>query len=94
MNNVSQTTFWSTITIVTSAIGGALIMASTHAGEPRHSEAADEGQVSALELRVERNATTVEHNTFVLNEVKQELKDLRVDMRASSQEILQAIQAQ
>jgi len=93
MSNVSQTTFWSTITIMASAIGGVLILASTHAGEPRHSEAADERQVSALEVRVERVATSVEHNSEVLGELKSEIKDLRVDMRASSQDILRAIEA-
>ena len=92
MNNVSQTTFWSTTTIMASAIGGVLILASTHAGEPRHSESADEAHVSALEVRVERVATNVENNTAVLNEVKAELRDLRVDMRESSQEILRAIE--
>jgi hypothetical protein len=91
MNSVSQTTFWSTITIMASAIGGVLILASTHASEPRHSEAADESQVAALEVKVERVATNVENNTTVLNEVKAELRDLRVDMRESSQEILRAI---
>jgi hypothetical protein len=93
MSNVSQTTFWSTITIMASAIGGVLILASTHAGEPRHSESADERQVSALEVRVERVATSVEHNSEVLSELKDEIKDLRVDMRASSQDILRAIEA-
>jgi archaellum component FlaC len=76
-----------------SAIGGVLILASTHAGEPRHSESADERQVSALEVRVERVATSVEHNSEVLSELKDEIKDLRVDMRASSQDILRAIEA-
>jgi len=93
MSNESQTTFWSTITIMASAIGGVLILASTHAGEPRHSESADERQVSALEVRVERVATSVEHNSEVLSELKDEIKDLRVDMRASSQDILRAIEA-
>jgi hypothetical protein len=93
MSNVSQITFWSTITIMASAIGGVLILASTHAGEPRHSESADERQVSALEVRVERVATSVEHNSEVLSELKDEIKDLRVDMRASSQDILRAIEA-
>ena len=92
MNGVSQTTFWSTTTIMASAIGGILILASTHAGEPRHSEAADERQVSALQVRVERVATTVEHNSEVLGELKDEIKDLRIDMRASSQDIIRAIE--
>ncbi len=92
MSNVSQMTFWSTVTLMASAMGGILILASTHAGEPRHSEAADERQVSALQVRVERVATTVEHNSEVLGELKDEIKDLRVDMRASSQDIIRAIE--
>ncbi len=92
MSNVSQMTFWSTVTLMASAMGGILILASTHAGEPRHSEAADERQVSALQVRVERVATTVEHNSEVLGELTDEIKDLRVDMRASSQDIIRAIE--
>jgi hypothetical protein len=91
MSNVSQTTFWSTITIMASAIGGVLILASTHAGEPRHSESADERQVSALEVRVERVATTVEHNSEVLSELKDEIKYIAEEQRTYSKEILSAI---
>jgi len=92
MNSVSQTTFWSTTTIMASAIGGVLILASTHAGEPRHSEAADENQVADLEVKVERVATNVENNARILDEVKIEIKELRTEQRASSQEILRAIE--
>ena len=91
MSTVSQTTFWSTITIMASAVGGMLIYTSTHANEPRHSEAADERQVSQLEVRVERIATNVENNAEILDEVKEDLKELRSEQRASSQEILRAI---
>jgi len=92
MNSVSQTTFWSTTTIMASAIGGVLILASTHAGEPRHSEAADENQVADLEVKVERVATNVENNARILDEVKIEIKELRTEQRASSLEILRAIE--
>jgi hypothetical protein len=92
MNSVSQTTFWSTTTIMASAIGGVLILAATHAGEPRHSEAADENQVSELEVKVERVATNVENNARILDEVKIEIKELRTEQRQSSLEILRAIE--
>ena len=75
-----------------SAIGGVLILASTHAGEPRHSEAADENQVADLEVKVERVATNVENNARILDEVKIEIKELRTEQRASSLEILRAIE--
>jgi hypothetical protein len=93
MNSVSQTTFWSTVTIMASAIGGVLILASTHAGEPRHSESADEAHVSMIEVRVERVAANVENNARILDEVKIEIKELRAEQRQSSQEILRAIEA-
>jgi septal ring factor EnvC (AmiA/AmiB activator) len=93
MNGVSQTTFWSTTTIMASAIGGVLILASTHAGEPKHPEAADESQVSELKVKVERVATNVENNARILDEVKIEIKELRTEQRQSSQEILRAIEA-
>ena len=91
MSNVSQMTFWSTVTLMASAMGGILILASTHAGEPRHSEAADERQVSELEVRVERVATTVEHNSEVLSELKDEIKYIAEEQRTYSNEILSAI---
>jgi len=93
MNSVSQTTFWSTITIMASAVGGVLILASTHASEPRHSEAADESQVSDLEVKVERVATSVEHNSSVLVELKEEIKDIADEQREYSREILTAIRS-
>jgi hypothetical protein len=75
-----------------SAVGGVLILASTHASEPRHSEAADESQVADLEVKVERVATNVENNARILDEVKIEIKELRTEQRASSLEILRAIE--
>ena len=92
MSTINQTTFWSTITIMASAIGGLLIYSSTHANEPKHSEAADERQVSQLEVRVERIATNVENNARILDEVKTDLKELRTEQRASSEAILRAIE--
>jgi hypothetical protein len=75
-----------------SAIGGILIYSSTHANEPRHGEAADERHVSQLEVRVERVATNVENNARILDEVKEDLKELRAEQRQSSEEILRAIE--
>jgi len=92
MEPVGQTTFWSTTTIMAAAIGGVLLLASTHAGEPKHSESADERQVSELEVKVERVATNVENNAHILGEVKIEIKELREEQRQSSQDILRAIE--
>ena len=94
MSTVNHTTFWSVVTILTSTIGGIAILTTSHANEPRHSEAAHEEQVSTLKVKVERVATNVEHNTRILDEVKADLKELRQEQRAASERILEAISEQ
>lgn len=92
MSDISQNTFWSTITIIASAIGGVLLLAGTHAGEPKHPQAAHVSRVSDLELKTGIIATIGEHNSRLLDELKVEVKELRTEQREASQEILRAIQ--
>jgi hypothetical protein len=63
----------------------------SHAGEPKHSEAAHESDVTAIEVKLEGVASDVEHNKDVLNEVKLDLRDLRIEQRVATREILEAI---
>ena len=84
-------TFWSTITISASAISGILILILAHMGEPKHAAAADERDVGDIQIRVERVVTEVARNKEVLDEVKQDVKEIRVEQRAYTDSILRAI---
>ena len=84
-------TFWSTLTIFASAVGGVLILLFTHIGEPKHAAAADERDVSEIQIRVERVVTEVARNKEILDEVKVDVKEFRVEQRAYTESILRAI---
>jgi len=84
-------TFWSTLTIFASAVGGVLILLFTHIGEPKHAAAADERDVSEIQIRVERVVTEVARNKEILDEVKIEVREIRVEQRAYTETILSAI---
>ena len=84
-------TFWSTLTIFASAVGGVLILLFTHIGEPKHAAAADERDVSDIQIRVERVVTEVARNKEILDEVKIDVREIRVEQRAYTESILSAI---
>ena len=91
MEHVTPTAFWSATTIIASAIGAAMWLSVSHAGEPKHAEAASERDVTAIEIKLEGVATDVEHNKDILGEVKDDLKDLRIEQSVATREILEAI---
>ena len=84
-------TFWSVLTIMASAIGGIILLLFTHIGEPKHAEAAEEKAVTAIEIRMERVATEVAINKEILDEVKEDVNEIRVEQRAYTDTILEAI---
>ena len=84
-------TFWSTMTIMVSALGGLLVLLFTHIGEPKHAEAAEERLVNSIALRVERVATEVSMNKDILDEVKSDVNEIRIEQRAYTDTILEAI---
>ena len=90
MNNGS-TTFWTVTSLAATAIGSLFFLLFAHAGEPTHPEAANEDDVSGLNVRVEVIAKDVENNRFVLGEVKEDIKELQVEQRAATDSILSAI---
>ena len=92
MENVGHTTFWTIFTLIMSALGGVLMLFTSHAGEPKHSGAAHILTVSAREVKSERVAANVENNARILDEVKLEIKELRSEQRESSEQILRAIE--
>ena len=47
----------------------------SHAGEPKHAEAAYESDVTAIEVKLEGVASDVEHNADILGEVKDDIKE-------------------
>jgi len=84
-------TFWSTMTIMVSALGGLLVLLFTHIGEPKHAEAAEERLVNSIAIRVERVATEVSMNKDILDEVKEDVNEIRIEQRAYTDSILEAI---
>ena len=84
-------TFWSTMTIMVSALGGLLVLLFTHIGEPKHAEAAEERLVNSIAIRVERVATEVSMNKDILDEVKSDVNEIRIEQRAYTDTILEAI---
>lgn len=66
-------------------------MNMTHASTPKHPEAAHESDVYDVNIRFERVATQVAHNSTILEEVKLDIKELRVEQTESSMRILNAI---
>ena len=90
--NGSLSGFWAILTIVAAAGGGLLVLLVAHSSEPKHAEAAHEGDVQDLAVRLERVVTEVEHNQRVLVDVKSEVGELRVEQRQSTQQILDAIE--
>ena len=84
-------TFWSTMTILASAVGGLLVLLFAHIGEPKRAEAAEERTVNSIAIRVERVATEVSMNKDILDEVKEDVKEIRIEQRAYTDTILEAI---
>jgi len=91
MTHVTPTTFWASLGIVASAIGGLFTMQISHAGENGHSSTANQAEVSEVKIKIERIATEVNHNRELLGDLKTELKDLRAKQAENSEEILEAI---
>ena len=91
MTHVSPTTFWASLGIVASAIGGLFTMQMSHANENGHSSMADQAEVSQVKIKIERIETEVKHNRELLGDLKVELRDLRDKQAQTSEEILEAI---
>jgi hypothetical protein len=91
MTHVTPTTYWASVGIIASAIGGLFSMQMSHAGENGHSSMADQAEVSEVKIKIERIATEVNHNRELLGDLKDELRDLRDKQAENSEEILEAI---
>ena len=91
MERVSHTAFWSVISIVAAALGGLFLLSVTHAGEPTHPGAASSGKVSELEIGVARMGMTVQHNSEMLLEVREDIKTMQIEQREATQNILEAL---
>ena len=90
-NGIGYNTFWTVISMLLTTIGAIFFIMLAHADEPKHSESADEGDVTKLEVKVEGIAVDVVNNKGVLKEVKADIKELRVEQRAYTETILRAI---
>ena len=67
-------------------------MMISHANGPKHSGAAKEEDVSSLAVKVERVATKVDNNRYILEEVKEDLKEMRVEQNIYTDTVLEAIE--
>ena len=84
-------TFWTITSLTVTAIGSLFFLLYAHAGEPTHPMSAHEDDVAILQVSNGIIATDVENNKFVLGEVKEEIKELQIEQRASTETILRAI---
>lgn len=91
MDKVSHTAFWSVISIVAASIGGLIFVMMSHASVGKHPESAHEDDVSSVRVHVAEVSTKVDHNSRVLDEVKMDLRELRVEQNNANQRILEAI---
>ena len=89
---ITPISFWTALTIVASAIGGLVLLAVSHAGQPRHLGAAEESAVTMLQVKVEGIASDVGHNRYILEEVKVELRDMRTEQNLYTERVLEAIE--
>ena len=91
MPAIGTTTYWASLGIVASAIGGLFAMQTSHAGDKVHSSMAEQSEVAEVKIKLERVSTEVNHNRVILGELKQDLKELQRKQSDSSKEILEAI---
>ena len=84
-------TFWAVISLAATAIGSLFFLLYAHAGEPTHPKSAHEDDVAILRVSNGIIANDVENNKIVLGEVKEDIKELQVEQRASTETILKAI---
>lgn len=91
VDRISPTTFWSVMGVVVSVIGGIVLLSMSHSAVPRHAEAADEKRVVELEVKVQGVAVEVTHNKEMLVELRDDVKEFRVEQRQMTNEILNEI---
>ena len=91
MDRVTPTTFWGAVTVIAAAMGAVFSMSVSHSGEPKHSEAALETDVTEIQVRLERVQTNTEHNARSLVELKDQVQRQGIEQREQSEEILEAI---
>ena len=91
MDRVTPATFWGAVTVIAAAMGAVFSMSVSHSGEPKHSEAALETDVTEIQVRLERVQTNTEHNARSLVELKDQVQRQGIEQREQSDEILEAI---
>ena len=91
MTHVSPTSFWASIAITASALGGLLTMQVSHTTANGHSSLAEQSEVASVKIKVERIASEVNHNKDILSELKNDIRYIKMEQDRSSKEILEAI---
>lgn len=74
-----------------SAIGGSFFFGASHAGEPRHPEAAPVEVVTELKVKVQAIESSVHMNRYLLDDVKNELREMRAEQTVNMDIVLDAI---
>ena len=91
MESVSPTSFWGAVGIIAGSIGATFFLSISHSSEPKHSEAAYEVDVTALQVSVERIETNQGHAIRRLEDNSDKLEELRMEQEVGREEILEAI---
>jgi hypothetical protein len=90
-SEITATTFWATLGIVASAVGGLFTMQLSHTNANGHSSMARQAEVSEVKIKIERIATEVNYNKDILSELKADIRHIREEQGRSSKQILEAI---
>jgi hypothetical protein len=90
-SEITATTFWATLGIVASAVGGLFTMQLSHTNANGHSSMARQAEVSEVKIKVERIATEVNHNKEILNDLKADIRHIKNKQDQFNKEVLEAI---
>jgi hypothetical protein len=88
---INVTTFWASIGIVASAVGGLFTMQLSHTSANGHSSLAEQSEVSDVKIKIERIETEVRHNKEILNDLKTDIRHIKKEQDDFNKEVLEVI---
>jgi hypothetical protein len=91
VSHISPTSFWASIAITASALGGLLTMQVSHRSENGHSSLAEQSEVSDLRVELGKVSTEVKHNRELLNDLKIDIRHIKQEQDSFNQEVLEVI---
>jgi hypothetical protein len=90
-SEITATTFWASLGIVASAVGGLFTMQLSHTNANGHSSLAEQSEVSDVKIKIERIETEVRHNKEILNDLKTDIRHIKREQDDFNKEVLEVI---